>query len=319
MEPIIDILLPTYKPHADHLRAAVESVLAQTEQRWRLTICDEPTDVQTESMLTEYLPDPRIRFSQNEKRLGIGGNWNRCLEKATAPYVQYMFQDDVWEPGYLTAALEVFEKNEHIGMVSMGHRYRFEGHVSGENAYAEVERARAETPEGAQDGREFLLSWMERGLHPNIIGEPSFVCLRRSVMENAGPFREDLPQNLDSEYWCRMLIAGDWYNLRGHFGDFRVHGDAASAQNQQSGTGIFDRMKTLRSVSSMLPVEHREHAKRIIQGQTKRMVEKFFLRYGGKTVQIADGTSLWIFLLIHPILLMRSMWKYVQNRRGVNG
>ena len=229
---VVNILMPTYKPQQKHLHAAIDSVLAQTYDNWSLVICDEPTDTNTESLLYDYLSDSRITYHRNERRLGIGGNWNRCLKKGDAPYVQYMFQDDVWNSRCLQSAINIMEDHNDVGMVSLGHEYVFEGNIPTRNSYQELKDFLAyNVSEGKKEGLEFLLWWMEHGLHPNVIGEPMFVMLRRSVMDTVGLFREDMHQNLYSEYWARMLIHTNWYYLPGNFGTFRVHGAAASMQN----------------------------------------------------------------------------------------
>ncbi|MDD3896277.1 MAG: glycosyltransferase [Candidatus Peribacteraceae bacterium] len=311
----VDILMPTYKPRAEHLRAALESACAQTETRWQLHIFDEPTGVDTHSIVEPFLGDNRITFVRNEKRLGIGGNWNRCVERTHAPYVQFLFQDDLWNAEYLRHAMRVLEEHPSVGMVSMEHAYSFEDGAAAQDTFRKVEETRRSVSPGMQNGLQFLRTWIERGLHPNIIGEPSFVMLRRSTMEQAGTFREDMQQTIDAEYWAHMLAKGDWYVLRGTFGIFRVHGDAASVRNFGSGTGIFERLAALKSAIKLLPQEWQSHAKKVLQDERKRMAEKFISRYGEKQVHIPQNVPLPNFLFRHPLLLLRSAWNFYSTRR----
>ena len=313
----VDILMPTYKPRVEHLRAALESACAQTETRWLLRIIDEPTEVDTERIVEPFLNDSRISYERNEKRLGIGGNWNRCVARTHAPYVQFLFQDDLWNADYLREALQALEGNPTAGMVSLEHTYHFEDGAVAQNTYANVEEARRGVPSGIQNGQQFLLEWLEQGLHPNLIGEPSFVLLRRSLMEQAGTFREDMQQTIDTEYWTRMLAKGDIYILHGTFGTFRVHGDSASVRNFESGTGIFERFIALKSTVCLLPPEKRAHAKKLLQAERKKMVEKFISRYGKKQMHISQNMPLLVFFLNHPILLLRCTWNFHSMRRKV--
>jgi len=244
-EPLVDILMPTYRPHAEHLRAAIESVLTQGESRWRLTIRDEPTDVNTKTIVEPYCIDERIRLSRNEHRLGIGGNWNRCLQDAEAPYVQFLFQDDTWKPDYLASAIKAFETHPRCGLISLGHTYTLEGETDLREHYRHVENTASQIAAGEHGGTAFLLRWMRKALRPNVIGEPSFVMLRRETVQRVGNFREDMQQLLDEEYWVRMLAAADWYRLPGNFGSFRVHADAASARNRAQRWKIAERFRLL--------------------------------------------------------------------------
>jgi hypothetical protein len=99
---------------------------------------------------------------------------------------------------------------------------------------------------------------MEKGLRPNFIGEPSFVMLRRSLMESVGKFREDMPQGLDTEYWLRCLLRADWYFERTSLGMFRVHGQAASARNDREGLGLYDRLGFYDTLLHLLPADDYE-------------------------------------------------------------
>ena len=72
--------------------------------------------------------------------------------------------------------------------------------------------------------------------------------------DEAGPFAEDMPQFLDEEYWLRCLLLGDvYFAMESSSGAFRVHAAAASAQNEASGAGIYDRLHCFERLITMLP------------------------------------------------------------------
>ena len=89
-----------------------------------------------------YLSDPRFEFSRSPERLGIGGNWNACLKHGVAPYIQYLFQDDLWEPEYLARAIDPLVKDERIGIVSMEHTYQYEDEPPSQNMYEVLQETR---------------------------------------------------------------------------------------------------------------------------------------------------------------------------------
>ncbi len=276
---MVDILMPTYKPNATYLKAALESVLAQSVEDWQLWICDEPTEVDTKTLLADFLEDPRIHYSRNEKRLGIGGNWNQCFKKSSAPFIQYMFQDDVWEPNYLESALKVLEQNPDVGFVSLGHRYVFEGEIPTKDLYDQKEKfLRENVKPGKHVGIDFLMWWMEHGLHPNVVGEPMFVMMRRELIQKVGPFNEQMPQQLDIDYWTRCLLESNWFNLAGDYGSFRVHGDSASMRNYMERKGLFDRYKVLKMVVRLVPKEYKNRATQLKRKHFKKMVMKLLKR-----------------------------------------
>ncbi|MBI1813057.1 glycosyltransferase [Candidatus Peregrinibacteria bacterium] len=248
----VSILIPTYEPNPEHLRAALESIVVQTFRDWSVLIHDDASRADVRAIIEPFLTDSRFHFSRNPQRLGIGGNWNACLKEAKGEYVQFLFQDDLWEPQYLERSVDVLNRESTVGFVAANHVYSMEG-SGNEKLYDEVTAARHELTPGRQDRIAFLRSWMERGLRPNIIGEPSFVMLRRSLMEKVGFFNTSMRQGLDFEYWMRCLLQADWHYLSEHLGTFRVHAGGASERNRASGDGMFDRLRCFKLLLRTLP------------------------------------------------------------------
>lgn len=310
--------MPTYEPDPAQLREAVESVLAQTEARWTLFVHDDASTKDVAGIVAPFLKDARITFVRSPHRLGIGGNWNACLRTARTPYVQYLFQDDVWAPGYLAAALKELEANPKTGFVSVEHDYRFEGDIETRGGYeALLAFKREQVAAGAHDGREFLRWWLERGLHPNVIGEPSFVMMRTSTTDAAGPFLEDMPQFLDVEYWTRLLRISDWCYVKDVHGFFRVHLSAASSRNQAEGRGLFDRLRCMERTMNALEGSGRSSARRAIAVQISGMIGKFLNRKrAGKAVKLEGSGAVKSFVMRHPFLALRGLWMYCMKQNN---
>lgn len=248
----ISVLLPTYDPGPVFFREAVESLLRQTEQRWTCVIRDDPSSTDVRALAAPFLSDPRIRFVSNEKRLGIGANWNACLREADAPFVQFLFQDDVWDSRYLASMVKVLESNPSAGFAAAEHSYACEEGIETACGYGPLcDEKRRVLRLGLQDGKDFLHRWLERGLEPNLIGEPCFVMMRRSVTDRVGLFNEELVQLLDVEYWVRMLGCADWYYLPEPLGMFRVHRKGASFRNRDPDVVFRDRIACLRNITPL--------------------------------------------------------------------
>jgi GT2 family glycosyltransferase len=323
-QSLIDIYVPTYEPNLAFLKAAVDSALAQTETRWRMLIHDDCSKVDVRAMVEPYLNDARITFERSTTRLGIGGNWNACLkqsvissgdEKRHVPFTQFLFQDDVWAPTYLASMMNALEKNPSAGFASGDHAYDCTESPEAAPLYAKVTDARNGIAAGTHNGKELLKQWIDRELHPNIIGEPSFVMMRRSLIEKVGPFREDMPQFLDVDYWLRCLMQSDWVHVTENVGSFRVHGGGASAQNQASGAGIYDRLRCFQMLIGSLP--HDATRKSAIEARNRAledMAGKFLKRMGNKQSIPARGAGgMSAFALRHPWLVMRALMRAKKN------
>lgn len=317
-QTLIDICMPTHNSAPAFMVQAIESALKQTETRWRMYLHDDASDTDIESVVRPYLKDPRISWHPNRKKLGIGGNWNATMRLGSAPYVQYLFPDDWWEEWFLERALQVMEKHPDVGMVSLGHTFVSDKSDDAIEPYKKLEAFRHEhLAAGRHDGMDTLRWWLRHELHPNIIGEPDFVMLRRSLMEEVGPYLEDMPQNLDSEYALRCLLKSNWYNIKEQCGYFRVHDDATSAVNQREGKGVFDRFRCFETAISLLPAgPDRTVAYDARNRALTDMAGKFLKRVkSGKKVRAGGtgGGAFKKFALRHPLLVLGALWRARRN------
>ena len=320
-KPRIDILIPTFNPNPDFLRQALDSILHQTEQNFAVFINDDASYSDVALIVQPYLRDPRFHFSKNPVRLGIGGNWNKCLgvalyAKTDAPFVQYIFQDDRWYFTYLSEMLAIFDAHPTVGFASADHLYECEKNIPTEQAY---ERLRAfkidHVAPGIRLGEAFLRWWLGHELHPNVIGEPSFVMMRRDALNSVGKFQENMPQFLDVEYWTRLLLCTDWYFHTEELGVFRVHRKAASFINDKQGTGVFDRFRCFQYLLKVAPQYLHCDIEQSRNAAIKTMVWKFFDRIQNrKGVHAAGSGTLPCFCLRHPFLVGQTVVRVLRER-----
>jgi glycosyltransferase involved in cell wall biosynthesis len=315
--PLVDVCIPTYEPKREHLSEALQSLLGQTLQEWQAVIRDDASaHADVRALAQPFLTDSRIRFVRGTERAGIGGNWNASVKQGNSPLVAFLFQDDLWAPRYLERAVEILRAHPSVGFVSLEHAYHFEGTMTNAPLYEGLrEEKLREVPEGLHQGRTFLRWWIKRGLQPNVIGEPSFVVMRRSVMTAVGPFLNDMPQFLDVDYWTRLLTICDWYNCREELGSFRVHPSAASARNEETGQGLFDRLRCFEYLIDTLHGADRRTAIDARNRAVESMVEKFFgrVKKGGRVSTKGSGV-LRSFCLRHPILIATLIVKHFVKR-----
>lgn len=90
----VSICVPTYNGSA-HLHQTIESARTQTFGDFELLIVDDDSSDDTFAIAAEFARiDSRIRVHRNSQRLGLAGNWNRCLELASGEWIKFLFQDD---------------------------------------------------------------------------------------------------------------------------------------------------------------------------------------------------------------------------------
>jgi len=112
--PPLTVALPTCNG-APHLADALRGILAQEGAAFDLLICDDRSDDATLDVVRREAGD-RARVEVNAERLGLAGNWNRCVALSRTPLVAIFHQDDVMRPGHLAGHLAAFAAGPAIGM-----------------------------------------------------------------------------------------------------------------------------------------------------------------------------------------------------------
>ena len=97
-----------------HLRPLLQSLLAQTRQDFELLLVDDGSSDDSIAVAREVAGD-RVVVHRNEPALGIGGNWNRCVDLVTTPYFCLAHQDDVYETHYLERMLAALAERPDAG------------------------------------------------------------------------------------------------------------------------------------------------------------------------------------------------------------
>jgi len=107
----IDILLP-YWGDFKLLKKAVDSVMAQTSNDWKLSIFDDHDPSLEAKKYFTQLKDSRISYYRHNKNIGITNNFNFAIKSATAEYCILLGSDDLLLPNYVEVALQNIGNND---------------------------------------------------------------------------------------------------------------------------------------------------------------------------------------------------------------
>ena len=176
---------------------AIESVLGQTYQDFELVVVDDRSGDRTLDIVRSYR-DPRLHLHQNDERLGIARNWNRCLELARAEFFCLFHQDDVMLPENLEQKIRLLEAEPSVGFVHSSVEFLTESGAPPGSAHW-VEDA---TENFVVDGRAYFRKMILSG---NRVCAPAVVA-RRDVLLNLGGFDENLGFALDYELWLKACV-----------------------------------------------------------------------------------------------------------------
>lgn len=103
-QPLLTVALPTCNG-ARYVSEALRSILAQTGAEFELIISDDRSEDATLDLVRSLAGD-RARIEVNSERLGLAGNWNRCVELARTPWVNIFHQDDLMRAGHLASHVD---------------------------------------------------------------------------------------------------------------------------------------------------------------------------------------------------------------------
>lgn len=106
----VSILVPLYNTPKKFLTEMIDSVLAQTYQKWELCLADgsDEAHAYVGKMCAEYYEtDHRIKYLKLEKNEGISGNTNECYKMATGEYIGLFDHDDILHPSALYEYMKV--------------------------------------------------------------------------------------------------------------------------------------------------------------------------------------------------------------------
>ena len=232
----VSVCIPTYNG-STYLRQAIESARTQTYSDFELLIVDDGSTDDTFQIVEEFARlDSRVRAYQNPQRLGLVGNWNRCLELARGQWIKFLFQDDYLHPTCIELLLELAEASDAT-LVACQRDLEFDADLPAEFKdsfvrYVVENELAARFPNatgatGAISATEFA---RHVALYPtlNCIGEPTAVMFHHSVVKRFGRFNPELRQLVDWEYWMRIATSAGLHYLDDSLATFRVHRKAAT-------------------------------------------------------------------------------------------
>jgi glycosyltransferase involved in cell wall biosynthesis len=104
--PRLSIGVPVYNGQR-HLRATLDSILAQTFTDFELIICDNASSDNTQSVCLEFAQrDPRVRYFRNDRNIGPAPNYNRCFHESRGELFKWSAADDVIAPQFIARCIE---------------------------------------------------------------------------------------------------------------------------------------------------------------------------------------------------------------------
>lgn len=115
-QPLISILVPVYNPDIEFLKTCIDSVLAQTYQKWELCLADDASpNEEVRRLIKEYAnKDKRIKYVFRKHNGHICKATNSALDLATGEYIALLDDDDYLWPNALYEAAKAISNDPEI-------------------------------------------------------------------------------------------------------------------------------------------------------------------------------------------------------------
>lgn len=190
--PTFDIIIPAYNA-AHYLPTAIESVVAQTFEDWRILLVDDGSTDNTSEIASSFVQQlgPKLQYIRQENR-GLPGARNTAIRHSSAELLALLDADDIWLPCRLSESLKCFRDRPQVGLA-----YGFIQRIDPQGAVIDTFAERQQHGEG----RIAPYIYMRR------IDLPCpTITFRKKCVDEVGLFDESLRATEDRDLWLRIAL-----------------------------------------------------------------------------------------------------------------
>lgn len=207
-EPLITVVIPTFKCKINVLKEAIDSVLNQKDfTEFELLIVDNNPEINctTNSLINEY-NDDKIVYFKNSQNIGMFGNWNRGVELSRSNWVVFLHDDDIMSP-YFLATCYPFLEDQSIGILKPFNI-----------KFSDSKDLKFEKPRNLKIERLTLIDFIW-GCE---IGAPTNIIYNKSVLIEVGGFNFDFFPSADYVLAINCVKKHHVYSIPFELGGYRV-------------------------------------------------------------------------------------------------
>ena len=233
--PLVSVVTPVFNGER-YLAECIESVLAQSHERWEYVVLDNCSTDRTAEIARRYAEqDPRIRLVRNERYLEIIPNWNEALRRISpaSAYCKVLHADDVLFPECIERLVAVAEAHPSVGIVGS---YQLRGsHVQADGV----------VPYGVEvvSGREICRTSLTGGGSP--FGTPTTILLRADLVRARARFYNEENLHADTEACYELLQTSDFGFVHQILSFTRTHEGAMTSTAVQLNSFMAGRLTVL--------------------------------------------------------------------------
>ena len=219
------------------LREAIDSVFAQTYERWELLLVDDGSGPAASSIGREYAErEPtRVRYLEHDghRNRGLSASRNLGIAHARGVYTAFLDADDVWLPDKLRDQVTILESRPDVGAM-YGNALYWYGWTGDPADVARDFFPRLRVPDGTVLDPPRLL---ERLLTGNaLVPCPVSLLVRSSVLRRIGGFEDEFKGMFeDQAFYAKLMLAERVLVVDRSWERYRQHAESMCAVSDKSG------------------------------------------------------------------------------------
>ncbi len=258
----ISVVLPTYNG-LPYVKQSVESVLNQTYTDFEFLICDDASTDGTWEYL-QSLQDPRIKLFRNSQNKGLFPTLNFLIRQANAQWIHLWSQDDVMYPFCLEEEVRFARRHPDVlfffsqrdiidarGQIVEKYDNRYNNELISERHLIKVSI-----------------------LAGSVTGNIANTVVRKSAVEAAGYFNEQMRYSADFDMWERLSRGKDIGVINKALIQLRQHKGQLSRQHRIKIYQLRENRKILRRWISR--IDDKKIHKKAIRGINWKIKPMFF-------------------------------------------
>ncbi|WP_096026589.1 glycosyltransferase family 2 protein [Campylobacter lanienae] len=209
--PKVSVLMPVYKTNEKYLKEAIASILNQTFTDFEFLILDDCPDDTREEIVKSY-NDNRIKYSKNEKNLGITPSRNKLIDMAKGEYLAIFDHDDISLPTRFEQQVKYLDEHKDVGVVSCTIKF--------------IDRDELlQHPTNNTDIKLALIGYCALSHSASMI--------RKSILINNNiRYEEAFSPAEDYALWCRLIPFTNFYNIPEVLFHYRDHAENTSHKQE---------------------------------------------------------------------------------------
>ncbi len=246
--PKVSVVISAYNS-AKYIRATVESVLAQTFKDYELIVVDDGSTDETGQILHEYEGRLSYIYQENKK---YSGARNTGIRAASGEYIAFLDSDDLWRPEKLEHQVAVMDRHPHVTLAycqavyidPQGNPTQFQG----------------QGVKGASGSAPLIFDPLPELFFGTMV-TTSTAMVRRSTLQEVGPFDDAHIHGEDWELWVRLASKGPFAYLPEPLAQYRIYGWHKILAVEILEEWVTDQFRSLDRVTAVWPgdIHERDH------------------------------------------------------------